>query len=382
MVGMSLFEAKLAAMSKLGLYELKFTSADLRDMIVILNPFEYYREWDENVVLMDDFPYVPVVNLPENNSTVVLSNLVLEEKLNPDLVKVDFVSDYQSLYFVDIQVNATFDWKVNGTKMGGQAKVIIPQAWVHQNIEIACSHEQPSILVWEGRVDFYPKDIKIMTTVENKVLIDELAFSLYKSPAMRKYIANAMQHQLAAAIGKVHWKLQERMREDCLQCHGMRYNPSLLEVLIKGDMRCIGALPSYMIEAVYDENAHPQELQEIAPAAIKRGLLASRPTKPKDERLEGQGLPAISTELKETDQLRPKRDWREKFRHKKREGFIEEPTATNPWLQKLGQMWMSWKGKKADETATAAHADTNSTFTTGNMPVSVDGHDKLRQLVP
>jgi len=387
-VGLSLFEAKMMALSKLGLYELKFTQNDIKEMIVAANPFEKYRESDENVVLMDEFPYVPIVDVPSHNATVVLSNLVLEEKMNPELVKVNFVKDYQSFTIVDIAVNATFEWRINQTNIGGRAKVIIPQAWVHQNIEIACSHEQPSILVWEGRIDFYPTDFDITTSVADKSFVDSFAAQLHSSDKMRKYIANAMQHQLAANIGKLHWKLQERMRDDCLQCHGMRYSSEVLEVLIKGDAKCLGNLPSFILAGVIDEKtAKPQDVLEIAPAALKQGLSMLHPKPTQDELLQGQDLESISaTKAEPPTQLRPRFDWREKFRHHTREGFIEDTAQANPMMAKIGKMWMDWRGtgpkQPQNGTAAVAAQGGNGSFGTTASPANADGHVGLKRYIP
>jgi hypothetical protein len=56
-----------------------------------------FSEAEENVVLLDEYPYVPVVNIDEAH-TFILSNLVLKESFNTDLLKVKFYPDYQSVY--------------------------------------------------------------------------------------------------------------------------------------------------------------------------------------------------------------------------------------------------------------------------------------------
>ena len=121
----------------------------------------------------------------------------------------------------------------------------------------------------------------------SRSLIDDLAQTFHSDPIVRKYIGNALQHQLASAVGKskylsvffvffkqkrfvnviilgkAHWKLQERMREDCLMCHGMRYSKDLIEILIKGDNKCIAGLPTYMIDPLSDDKTNPEDIARI-----------------------------------------------------------------------------------------------------------------------
>lgn len=358
LVGMTRLEAKLAATSRFGMYELSLTPDDLKDIVNILRPLDMYEESKTNVLLMDEFPFVPTLSLPQHNASVVLSNLRLEGKMNPELVQVEFLSEHQSIRIVDLSLTATFDWRINKSKIGGQAKVIVPQAWIHQNVEIACSSEQPSMLVWEGRYNLLTSDIYITTSIDDKSFVDELAQVLHSSKTLRTYIGNALQHQLASSIGKWHWKMQERMREDCLLCHGMRYSSSRVEMLIKGDARCITNMPSYMIEPLVDETTNPEDLARITPSTIKKILRENMvKTSKVDDILESQGLSSVTQEVTvQPDSLRPRQDWREKFRHHTHPGFIEDPEGSHPWMKKIGKLWNAIRGKSENTSNSTAPA--------------------------
>lgn len=238
---------------------------------------------------------------------------------------------------MDIPINASFDWRLNNSAVHGTATVHIPHAWIHQNIETACSHDLPSLLEWEARVDLTIDGLTISTTATDRALLDALATGLHSGRALKKYVANAIQHQLGMLIADLHWKSQVLMRDMCLQCHGIRYNSSLMVFQIKGNKACSSALPNFFWEGVYDERARPAELQAVALAALKAGL--TRQYRSKSEQLPN-ATPTVTVEDVAT--LTPRIDPRKKFHRHLPEGFIEE-TEVSPWKTRLEQVWLRWQ---------------------------------------
>merc|ERR1719265_389458 len=349
MVGYSKLEAELMSMAKIGKFELAFDFNDVREIVASIHPFHRYEEAKENVVLMDEFPYVPVVKLAQFNVSIILSNLVLRENFDPALTKIEFEPGWQSLFFVDIPLNATFDWRVNGTDIVGKANMQIPHSWIHQNVETGCAREQTSLLAWEGRVDVYPTDVDIVTTCDNKPMMDDFAEHLHTDRIVHTYIANAMQHQMASFIGNIHWKLQSRMRDLCLTCVSARSNNSTFIVRLGADMKCLNSIPPFLWERVANTAEPLAKLQSTFKDRLIDALLpAFAPARQSlDERLELMTLPSIKTGVRaDIDQLRPKHDPREKYKKSQApSGFIMDKPVQSQWRQRLGQWYMNFMGK-------------------------------------
>jgi len=358
MVGMTKFEAKLMSLARMGKYEVFLSIQDIYTMLSDVHPFTKYEEAKENVVLMDEFPYVPVIDVAQFNSSFVLSNLVLKEDFDPRYLKVELNTGFQSLNFLDMSLNATFDWRLNNTNQVGHAVVHVPHAWVHQNFEVGCTRDQASILSWEGRVDLYVDGIEISTTSENKALMDAFASEMHESLILKKYLGNALQHQLASFMGDLHWKLQGRMRDLCLVCVVVKNNNQTMVAQLRGDKQCLNSIPSFFWKGVYDETETPQDLQSVAGEALHQALLREyKPHKDSSDLLEMQDLASVNASVipAHFDQLVPRVDPRDKYRHKSHPGFVEETAAIPGWKQKLGQMWMRFRyGEQASNSTQTA----------------------------
>lgn len=367
-VGYTALEAELLSMAKVGKFELSFSIEDVREIVASIHPFHRYEESKENVVLMDEFPYVPVVEVPRYNASFVLSNLVLRENFDPSLTKVEFEPGWQSLFFVDIPLNATFDWRLNNTNVVGKANVRVPHSWVHQNLEAGCTRDQSSMLVWEGRVDVYPTNIDIITSYDKKEVMDAFAEEIHSGRIVSKYIANALQHQLASLIGSLHWKLQSRLRDLCLTCISARSNNSTFIVRLGGDPKCIAGVPHFLWDRLSDRAEPLATLQNTIKDRLISALVPvfASPLKAAEaERLmETMALPSTyamgidaanrtgdtnSSDVglrAEIKQLRPKHDPREKYKKSALPaGFIQDQPTVPQWRQKLGQLYMSFMGR-------------------------------------
>eukprot|EP00300_Choanocystis_sp_HF-7_P023991 c25384_g1_i1.p1 GENE.c25384_g1_i1~~c25384_g1_i1.p1 ORF type:complete len:385 (-),score=82.06 c25384_g1_i1:21-1013(-) len=324
------------------MYELGFTTSDVRNLLAAIQPFSRFEEAKENVVLMDEFPYVPIIELPAFNSVAILSNLVLDQQVNLDLIKVDFDKGFQSIYFLDIPMNATFDWRFNNSDIHGKVTARIPHAWLHQNIETSCVRQLPNLLTWEGRVDLTIDGLDISTSCTNRSLVDALAVGLNQSRHLKKYIANALHHQLTKFTADLHWKSQSFMRDLCLQCNNIRYNSSLIVFQLKGDKSCLNSMPSFFIDSLSDDKARPADLQAVAMSALKAALVKQYRGTPElqTQVLQSTDSKAIQHENLET--LTPRIDPRKRFKHQVPEGFIDE-TEVSPWKARFGQLFGSWQ---------------------------------------
>lgn len=345
-VGLSKFEAELIHLASQGIFELSFTPDDIRAILAGSHPYTKFDESDENIVLLDEFPYVPVVEIPSLNSTFIVSNLHIDENMDPRMIEVQFREGWQSLYFANIPMNASFDWRLNGSRtVSGRARLRIPNSWVHQNVEVSCSHGQPSLLSWEGRSNLYYEGVDIVTEIEDRAIIDGLANGIQNSKSLRNYISNAVQHQLAIFLGNIHWKSQFRMRDLCLQCHYMRYTNSSLVVALRGDVKCINSIPGLFFQGIQNSKATPADVQSVAVEAIARGMIRQfRPDRFTSDKLEAQSLGVVEAGRAihlPINQLRPRVDPHASF-HSTKSGFINEEPTGGEWAHKIGQLWMKW----------------------------------------